>query len=110
MAAYVLRRLGQAALVVLVMSVLVFAGVYAIGNPLDILIHPEATQEDIARLSKSLGLDRPVWEQYFVFLGRALPGTPAPSSAFTVPPTPLIRERLPATLELAVAATAIAVL
>ncbi|OFZ71873.1 MAG: ABC transporter permease [Betaproteobacteria bacterium RBG_16_64_9] len=110
MAAYVLRRLGQAALVVLVMSVLVFAGVYAIGNPLDILIHPEATQQDIARLSASLGLDRPVWEQYFVFLGQALSGNLGTSFAFNVPAIPLILERLPATLELAVAATAIAVL
>jgi peptide/nickel transport system permease protein len=109
MGAYLLRRLGQALLVVLVMSVLVFAGVYAIGNPLDILVHPDATQEDVARLSKSLGLDRPVWEQYFVFLGQAVRGNLGTSFAFNVPAIPLILERLPATLELAIAATFMAV-
>jgi peptide/nickel transport system permease protein len=110
MAAYLLRRFGQAILVVLVMSVLVFAGVYAIGNPLDILVHPEATQQDVARLSAALGLDRPLWQQYFVFLKQALSGNLGTSFAYNIPAIPLILERLPATLELAVAATLIAVL
>ena len=109
MAAYVLRRLGQAALVLLVMSLLVFAGVYAIGNPLAILIPPDATQADIARLSADLGLDRPLWQQYLVFLEQALAGNLGESFAFRVPAITLIIERLPATLELAVAATLIAV-
>jgi peptide/nickel transport system permease protein len=110
MAAYILRRLGQAALVVLVMSLLVFAGVYAIGNPLDILIPPDATQADIARLSADLGLDRPLWRQYLIFLEQALTGNLGKSFAFNVPAIKLIIERLPATLELAVAATLIAVI
>jgi peptide/nickel transport system permease protein len=109
MAAYVLRRLGQAALVVLVMSLLVFAGVYAIGDPLAILIPPDATQADIARLSADLGLDRPLWQQYLVFLEQALTGNLGESFAFKAPAITLIIERLPATLELAVAATLIAV-
>jgi peptide/nickel transport system permease protein len=108
MSAYLLRRLGQAFLVMLVMSVLVFTGVYAIGNPIGLLIPPDANQADIARLSASLGLDRPLWEQYFVFLKQAASGNLGTSFAFNVPAIKLILERLPATLELAVAASVIA--
>src|SRR5512147_3038584 len=105
MIAYVVRRIGQAVLVMLVMSVLVFAGVYAIGNPLHILIPPDATQADIARLAASLGLDQPLWRQYVAFLEQAASGNLGISFAFNVPAIRLILERLPATLELAVAAS-----
>ena len=108
MASYLLTRLGQALLVMLVMSVLVFAGVYAIGNPLHILIPPDATQADIARLAASLGLDQPLWRQYLTFLEQAVRGNLGVSFAFNVPAIRLVMERLPATLELAVAASAIA--
>jgi peptide/nickel transport system permease protein len=110
MGAYLLRRLGQAILVMIVMSLLVFTGVYAIGNPIGILIPPDANQADIARLSASLGLDRPLWEQYLVFVKQAAAGNLGTSFAFNVPAIRLILERLPATLELAVAASLIAVL
>ena len=108
MAAYVLRRIGQALLVMLVMSLLVFAGVYAIGNPLAILIPPDATQSDAARLAASLGLDRPLWQQYFAFLRQAALGNLGTSFAFNIPAIGLILERLPATLELAATASVIA--
>src|SRR4051812_29463002 len=110
MGAYLVRRLGQAVLVMLVMSLLVFAGVYAIGNPVAILIPPDANQADIARLSASLGLDQPLWKQYGRFLGQALSGNLGTSFAFNVPAIKLILERLPATLELAVGASVIALL
>ena len=48
------------ALVMLAMSALVFTGVYAIGNPIDVLISPDATQDIRAQASRHLGLDRPV--------------------------------------------------
>ena len=109
MASYILQRLGQALLVILVMSLLVFAGVYAIGDPLAIMIPPDASQADAARLAASLGLDQPLWRQYLVFLQQAASGNLGVSFAFQVPAVALILERLPATLELAVAATLIAV-
>ena len=105
---YVLRRIGQAALVMLVMSVLVFAGVYAVGDPIAILVPPDATQADAARLASSLGLDRPLWQQYFAFLREAASGRLGTSFAFHVPAMTLVLERLPATLELAVTASLIA--
>jgi len=105
----VIRRLMQSVLVLFVMSLLVFAGVYAIGNPVDILINPQADQQEIARATHSLGLDLPLWEQYFVFLRQAALGDLGKSFAFNVPAMRLILERMPATLELALAATLIAV-
>ena len=109
MLVYVIRRLLQSVVVLLVMSLLVFVGVYAIGNPVDILINPQADQEDIERAIKGLGLDKPLWEQYLVFLKQAASGDLGKSFAFSVPAIQLILERMPATLELATAAMLIAI-
>jgi peptide/nickel transport system permease protein len=110
MLVYIIRRVMQSAVVLFVMSLLVFAGVFAIGNPVDILINPNADQEDIERTIKGLGLDKPLWEQYFVFLKQAVVGDLGKSFAFNVPAIQLIFERMPATLELASAAMVIAIL
>lgn len=109
MAVYLIRRATQSVVVLLVMSLLVFVGVYAIGNPVDILINPNADQADIERAIKGLGLDRPLWEQYLVFLQQALAGDLGRSFVFNIPALQLILERMPATLELATAAMVIAI-
>jgi peptide/nickel transport system permease protein len=109
MLVYVIRRLLQSVVVLLAMSLLVFVGVYAIGNPVDILINPQADQEDIERAIKGLGLDKPLWEQYLVFVRQALAGDLGKSFAYNVPAIQLIVERMPATLELATAAMLIAI-
>ena len=110
MLALCVRRLAQSVAVLFVMSLLVFAGVYAVGNPVDILVNPQSDQNEIARATAALGLDRPLLEQYFVFVGRAATGDLGRSFAFNVPAIGLILERMPATLELATAAMLIAVL
>ena len=110
MTVYLLRRLFQAAGVVLAMSLLVFLGVYAIGDPVEILISPDADQIERERAIKALGLDLPLWEQYLVFLGKALQGDLGRSFVFNEPALRLILDRMPATLELAVAATVAAIL
>ncbi|MGB7540513.1 MAG: ABC transporter permease [Burkholderiales bacterium] len=109
MLAHILRRLLQSVMVLFIMSLLVFAGVYAIGNPIDILVNPQADQAEIARATAALGLDKPLLDQYLTFLGQAARGDLGNSFAFNVPAIRLILERMPATLELALAATAIAV-
>lgn len=109
MLVYLIRRATQSVVVLLVMSLLVFVGVYAIGNPVDILINPNADQADIERAIKGLGLDKPLWEQYLVFLQQALAGDLGKSFVFNVPALQLILERMPATLELAVTAMLIAI-
>ncbi|WP_028310279.1 ABC transporter permease [Derxia gummosa] len=109
MTAFLLRRLAQSAVVLLAMSMLVFAGVYLVGNPVDILLSPDATQAERAATIAALGLDRPLWTQYARFLLDALHGDLGRSFVHARPAIGLILERLPATLELAVAALLIAV-
>lgn len=105
---YVARRLAQSLAVLLLMSLLVFAGVYAIGNPVDILINPQADQAEIARVTAALGLDRSLAQQYWLFLKDAATGSLGKSFAYNVPAIGLILERMPATVELASAAMLIA--
>jgi peptide/nickel transport system permease protein len=70
--------------VLFVMSLLVFVGVYAVGNPIDILINPQADQIDRERAIAALGLDKPLWAQYLSFLhGRARPATSGARSCTT---------------------------
>ncbi|QYU66187.1 ABC transporter permease [Leptolyngbya sp. 15MV] len=105
MSVYLLRRLIQAVGVVFAMSLIVFIGVYAIGDPVEILISPDADQIERERAIKALGLDLPLWEQYLVFIGKALQGDLGRSFVFNEPALQLILQRMPATLELAFAAT-----
>ena len=104
MAVFVIRRLMQSGLVLFVMSLIVFFGVYAIGDPIEIFISPEADQIERERAKAALGLDRPVWAQYFAFLGAAFQGDLGRSFVFNMPAITLILQRMPATLELAVSA------
>ncbi|WP_197325496.1 ABC transporter permease [Ralstonia solanacearum] len=109
MTGWLLRRVGQALLVVLVMTVIVFVGLHAIGNPVDILIGQDVDQLDRARIIAELGLDKPLWQQYLAFLNGALHGNLGKSFVYNEPAIQLILQRLPATLELAFAALIIAV-
>src|SRR5688572_22448317 len=109
MLAYAARRFAQSIAVVFVMSALVFVGVYAIGNPVDILINPQADQAEIAAATRALGLDQPLWKQYWLFVAGAFSGDLGKSFAASIPATHLILERMPATIELALAAMVMAV-
>jgi peptide/nickel transport system permease protein len=109
MLTFTLRRLLQSVVVLFLMSALVFTGVYAIGNPVDILINPQADQAEIARATAALGLDQPLWRQYWTFLAGAFTGDLGKSFVSNVPAVQLILERMPATLELALTAMVIAV-
>ncbi len=100
MLGFIIQRFLQAVGVMAVMSVIVFCGVYAIGNPIDIVLPPEATQEIREATIARLGLDRPLYEQYFVFIGNLLQGDLGRSFVYNIPVLELIGGRLPATLEL----------
>ncbi|MBK6602536.1 MAG: ABC transporter permease [Betaproteobacteria bacterium] len=110
MLVFIIRRSLQSVLVLFVMSLLVFVGVYAVGNPIDILINPQADQIDRERAIAALGLDRSLPEQYGGFLLGALRGDLGRSFVHSTPALALILERMPATLELAFTAMLIAVL
>jgi peptide/nickel transport system permease protein len=109
MLTYIVRRLIQSALVLFAMSALVFAGVYAIGNPVDILINPQADQAEIARATAALGLDKSLPLQYWSFLTNAVSGELGRSFASNVPAIDLILQRMPATVELALTAMVMAI-
>lgn len=104
MLGFIIQRCLQAAAVMLAMSVIVFIGVYAIGNPLEILIPPEAPQDIRAETIARFGLDKPLWEQYFAFLANSFRGDFGYSFIYNVPVLELILSRLPASLELAMTA------
>lgn len=110
MFAYTLRRLTQSGFVLLVMAILVFLGVYAIGNPIELLVNPQADEAERMRATVALGLDKPLVEQFGAFLRGALSGDLGRSFVFGVPALELILSKMPATIELAVVATMMAVL
>jgi peptide/nickel transport system permease protein len=109
MTVFVLRRLAQTLLVLLITSVLVFGGLYMIGDPVEILVNPTADQIEKERATKALGLDKPLHEQYVGFLRGALTGNLGNSFVYARPALEVIFERMPATLELAFLAMVIAV-
>jgi len=109
MTTWLLRRLIQALFVVLAMTVIVFLGVNVIGNPVDILISPDADQAERVRAIAALGLDKPLWQQYLIFLQGVLHGDLGRSFVYNEPALKLIAERMPATMELAVTAVLLSI-
>jgi peptide/nickel transport system permease protein len=110
MTVYLLRRISQSFLVLVAMSMIVFVGVYAVGDPVEILISPDADQMERERAIQALGLDLPLWEQYGVFVWRALHGDLGRSFVYNEPALQLILQKMPATLELAFGSMFISVL
>ena len=101
MSVFIIRRLAQSLIVLLITSIVVFAGIYAIGNPIDILIAPDATLAEREQAIHALGLDKSLIEQYGTFLWNALHGDLGRSFVFNQPSIDLILNRMPATMELA---------
>jgi peptide/nickel transport system permease protein len=109
MIAYSVRRLGLSVFVVLGVSVAVFMMLRLVpGDPVTVILSQGATAQDRARLEHDLGLDRPVYEQYGIYAERAVQGDLGRSIRLRQPVTELILQRLPATLELAVASLVLA--
>ncbi len=101
---FVLRRLIQSLFVLLAVSVVVFFAVYAVGDPIELLVSPEASVADRQAMIARLGLDLPLWQQYAHFLWRALHGDMGNSFVHGISAIGLIIQRIPATLELVVLA------
>ena len=109
MTVFIIRRLLQAVLVVIIMTLLVFIGVMVVGNPADILISEDCLGECYTRAVEYLGLNLPLYEQYFVFLKNALQGDLGTSFKYGVSALVVIVERMPATFELALSAMTITI-
>ena len=110
MTLWIFQRILQAMSVVAIMTLIVFAGLHAIGDPVEILIPPDASFEERARLISDLGLDRALHEQYFHFVTGLLQGNLGVSYVFNEPAVQLILSRLPATMELALAAVLLSII
>ncbi len=105
---FILRRIGYAALVLFGVTTLVFILIHVSGDPLAGLVPPGSSPEQLAQLRVAYGLDRPLPAQYVTFLGRAVRGDFGESWRQGRPALTVVLERLPATLALAGAATALA--
>ncbi|MBT4586421.1 MAG: ABC transporter permease, partial [Gammaproteobacteria bacterium] len=104
MISYITKRLWQSGLLALIMSLIVFLGMYVVGDPVEMLSEEDWTEEDKIELAIELGLDKPLHEQYFNFAGDIIQGDFGVSFVHNRPVLDLIVERLPATLEIAVLA------
>lgn len=111
MTSYVLRRLFQMLPVLFIASFAIFAMIYAVpGGPVAVLVGENASAEEIAEAVARHGLDRPMLIQYLDWLGNVLRGDFGLSLHSRQPVMGLIGERLPASLQLAVAAILVALL
>ncbi|WJV55300.1 ABC transporter permease [Prodigiosinella aquatilis] len=104
MTAFLLNRLAQTLITLVVMSVLVFGGIYLVGNPIDLLLGSNATPAERDAVIHAFGLDKSLWQQYALFVVNALHGNLGNSYIFNQPALHLILQRMPATLELALVA------
>ncbi len=101
MFAYIVRRMFQSVIVLLVVGLVAFSMFRFVGDPIDNMLGQERTQADIDRLRTELGLDQPFPVQYFKFLKGAVQGNFGVSYRQGRPVSTIIAERAPATLELA---------
>src|SRR4051794_31046016 len=110
MALFILRRVGAAAIVLVLGSVLVFLGVRALpGDPAVVLAGQEASPAAIAEIRHDYGLDRPLPVQYARYVGQALKGDFGRSTQDKLPVSQILVQRLPITIELSVLAMIVAI-
>ncbi|MCP4318240.1 MAG: ABC transporter permease [Hyphomicrobiales bacterium] len=110
MLAFVIRRLVQSVVVMLVVSLIAFVMFRFIGDPVDQMVGLETTLEERAKLREQLGLNEPLPIQFWHFVSKAAQGNLGISYQFKQPVAKLIGERLPATLELSFVSALIALL
>jgi peptide/nickel transport system permease protein len=108
--AFILRRILQSVAVMTAVAFIAFALFTYTGDPVTFMVGQDATQEDRARLRADLGLDQPFYIQFGRFVGRAVQGDFGLSLRQGRPVSTLLKERLPATLELAFTAAMLALL
>ena len=101
---YILKRLWHSGILAIVMSLIVFFGLYVVGDPVEMLSDDEFTEQDKIDLAIELGLDKPLFEQYFTYAGGMLQGDFGTSFVYNRPVLDLILERLPATIEISLLA------
>jgi len=101
---YIVVRLGQSVITLLILSLAVFLSVNLTGDPALYLLGPDDTEKDYEQLKKNMGLDKPMYIRYGIFLGNIVRGDFGRSQLRGQPARDLLFERFPATLQLAGAA------
>ena len=107
---YALRQVVQLAVVIVGISMLAFAILHVIGDPVTLLLPQNAGKEEYARYNKLLGLDKPIYVQYWKFASRAVQGDFGKSWYADTPAFKLVLERMPPTLYLTTAGLVTALL
>jgi peptide/nickel transport system permease protein len=107
---FLARRLGALAISLVIVTIITFAVVHFIGNPVYLLLGPRYTPEMLDALTAKLGLDKPLWEQYLHYVGGLLRGDLGVSRYTSNTVLADLRSRLPATLELSTFALLLGVL
>ena len=110
MSKYIVERFIQIIPLIFLVTLAAFIIFQFLGNPVYSMLGPEATQQEIERTTEELGLNRPMYVQYFIFLGNIVRGDFGTSYTRHRSVSILLRERLPASIELALTATIVAVL
>ena len=110
MLAFFIQRLLQAVLVMISVGFIAFSLFNFVGDPVSLMLPPEATSADRDEVRKSLGLDQPFYVQFSKFVVNALQGNFGISLRLGRPVSQLLIERLPATLELSMIAASLALL
>jgi ABC-type dipeptide/oligopeptide/nickel transport system permease component len=108
MLAFIIRRLAQSIVVMLVVALISFMLFRYVGDPIANLVGQEARVSDIEALRERLGLNDPFYMQFATFIGNAVQGEFGISYRLQQPVSELIMSRLPATIELAFASAFIA--
>lgn len=103
MVIYILKRLLHGLFSVVGASLIIFVITRLTGDPVTMLLPPDATDEMILEMQRALGLDLPIWRQYLIFAGNALQGDMGMSYRWQMPALELLLDRLPATIQLACA-------
>lgn len=109
MAKYLAKRLAQSLIAILGITVVVFVILHLTGDPVELMVSPTTSKEQMDILRQEMGYNDPLPQQYLRFLKGAVVGDFGTSYYYNEPAMRVVLERVPATLELAVAALAIAV-
>jgi len=107
---YILIRIGQCLITILGISIIVFSMTHITGDPVRLMAPQSATEEDIAEIKKNLGLDKPVYQQYWRYVSGAVRGDFGQSIRWNMSVSDLFMDRLPATLQLGTTAMIFAIL
>lgn len=110
MLVYFLKRLAQGLISIVGASIVIFAISRMSGDPIVLLLPPEAPPDLVEQVRRDMGLSEPLWKQYLIFAGKALGGDFGNSYRWQAPALSLVLDRLPATIYLALAALLFSVL